>query len=410
MPEVKADIYGVIGSTYDNLGLAYDAEIYLRLAMEIRESDVPLDDAKLGQLYFDFARNALKRCDARAACKTGKLALDALARANTPPDPKLIEVYQQANDIIDVGNTMKARKRAFQHHKVVYETVIPEFSKLERETPERLSGMFLTHGLFLLLDVGEYEMAARLCRSARDALDAGFSINERNGAATDNGTLALIYRQHGMHEAAQSLYASLRTDADGNAEWFRNNPWQLMIVADTLLHDETSTCEDRKKALNLSRRFFPLAMSSATPEIRAMATLSLARAQTSNGLTDAAELTLRQSLNAIPMASLFARGMLEQELAGLLEQQGAIEQAGVVLRHAMDWRRKCPDDKHYSAQIALAERNLALFLLRNDRETLADEARSLLETAQRRIRSYPPGNFYRDTVDAALAELARNNS
>ena len=410
MPEVKAEIYGVVGSTYDNLGLPYDAEQYLRQSFETRESAVPHDDVKLAQSYFDFARNAIKRCDAPAACRAGKLALDALRRANVPPDPGLTELYERANDICDVSRIMQTQKREFQHQKVVYETVIPVFTKIEREHPERLMGMFMTSCIFLLLDVGEYELAERLCTSAQGALDPRLSDNERTNFANVSSFLAIIYRQHGMRDQAQAIYPSLRTDANGDADWFRNNPWQMMILADALLHDEASTVDDHRTALHLSRRFFPIGMLAHTPEIRAMAALTLATALASNELPDDATQVLRRSLDNIPSQSLFVRGALEYKLAELLEQQGTAEEAEEVLRNAIQWRRECLDDEPDHVQTALAERNLALFLMRNLPDASVQEVRSLLETARHRVRSSPPGNYYRDTIGAALQELTSGES
>ena len=403
MPDVEAEINSIIGNTYDSLTFHYDAAKFLLRSAELRESEKPVDHGNLATAYADLARNAQKRCHLTEAEKAANLALDSYKKSNANAPEDIVEILSHSKEIRRTEARIIQYSEEFRHDEILTEVnhVVSEFT-------ESLPGTLMMRAIFFLLDLGEYEKAIAICKLSPSELNARYSDQERGVRAILNNALTIVYRQHGLPELAEELAASVRFDADGDASWFHNNPWQKMIVARAILMDkQNSSNEDRERALKLSDEFLARmnnAPVKVSPYLMAMACQAHAEALLQTGDSAAAENVLRSGLIKVSKSSPFSLGLIERQLAELLESSGKLEAAETVLRNARDWRAdKLPN--HY-VQKSVAETNLALFLNRV-REDSAAEARKLLELAAQRVSNRPAGDYFKQAVNNALQKLGQ---
>ena len=392
----------IIGNTYSSLTFRYDAEEFLKETVELRKAVSPIDHLKLAEAYRDLARNAMTCCDPWQANAAAASAMEAFGAANTQPPDELREIQSNATRLIETQRKISELGEQFRHDEA-RRILVP----ILRTEPELLGGTTLIRAVFVLLDLGEYEEAASVCRLAPSQFNARYSDKARNVRAILNSTLALICHEHGQPELVEELSQSLLVDADGDERWFDNNKWQKMILARAILQVKDSTDEAKQRALRLSEGFAAGVRTNAAevnPFILSLACDTYVLALMEYDRHEDAESALRIGLELVPQASVFARGILEKRLADLYERVDQLDDSEKLLREAVEWRRERLAKEY--VQISLAELNLATFLQRVRPSGSSGEVRSLLESAYRRVHALAPDNYYRKSVEEALATVA----
>ena len=401
MPDVEAEINSIVGNTYNRLTFRYDAESYLKHAVELRKAIAPLDHAKLAAAYADLAVNALSRCRAAEARAAASHALASYKSAGIVAPEEVDEILKQSSAILDLGRLVEERTAEFRHHEV-----LSQVESVMLDSPESVTGTFINRAIFYFLDLGEYEKAIRVCKLQPSELNVKYSVQERNVRAILNSMLMFIYREHGERKLADQVAITLRADADGDEAWFRNNSWQKAILAQAILQDSGSSHEDKERALQLSAEFADRVFTAperVQPDILACACHIYSLALVQHGQFEKAEDALHIGLARVPKHFPFLRGILERQLADVLARQGNLERAESVLRDAVQWRKVClPEDY---VQNSVAEMNLALFLHRLDAEGSRQEVLDKLKSARDRLSELPSGNYYRAAVDDALGQV-----
>lgn len=403
MPKVEAEIRHIIGNAYDRLAMRYDAEKFLRSAAEIRQSAKDVDYIRLAQTHSDFANNALQRCDPWQAQESADLAISAYKKAGTEVPENVIAILGQSKALCDVYQLIVEKGNQFRHHEVA-----PRVSEL-LDGSERLTGTLFTQIVFLLLDIGEYQEAIELCSIRPSNLGVKHSDELRNVRAIQDSILSIIYREHGMPVRASKLYPVLKKDADGDENWFRNNPWQKMILADAIINSPICSPDELMRASNLAKEFVEQIQQAKMPHLVGMANLTLATALTKRGEFEQASTCIEESLARIPENHMFLRGLLESQLASTFTQANELEKAELILREAVDWRRSCLPAKY--VQNSVAEMNLAMHLLRHQPEPARSEATKseavvLLESALRRVQHRSTTDYFRTAIESRLNQLS----
>ena len=401
-PGVEADIKSIVGNTYSSLTFRYDAEEFLKQTVELRKAVSPVDYLKLAEAYRDQARNAMTCCDpwqAKAAAASG---IEAFHKAGKESPDELREIQTQATRLIDTRQKIIDLGDEFRHHEA-----LPILRPILKQEPELLAGTTLIRAVFLLLDLGEHEEAVSVCKLAPSDFNVKYSDQARNIRSILNSTRSLIYEEHGEPDLAEELSKSLLIDADGNDAWFRNNQWQKMILARAILQSKDSTPKSKQRALQLSEEFAGGVKANASrvaPLILSMACDTYVLALLEHDRVDEAVSALQTGLDLVPESSMFARGVLEWRLAALYEGNDRFDDSERLLREALRWRRERLPESY--VQISLAELHLAKFLRRVRRNTSKDEVRDLLDSAHQRVNALAPDNFYRESIEAAQADLA----